>query len=1011
MADAIVRGLTLDTVSQEGVDGARERMCQSLLEDRAYPLVDLIGSEVGESIMEAQWEEEPTQMDTKDDGIEEMADIRIDRQETGKVGTTAEKKRSSRSTRCVHSMQEMTTPWDVNKEKVEIKQIPGMGWCLFAKEGFNAQDRVLCAYQGYKTTVRSARGRKCKSRYTVELEAGKNKILVVDAWDPVKNLCVAYGGYANDGINMIGRRDLWNAELEIDPYDDKMVILRPTRDILPGEQIYVWYGPEYWCSDDHPVELIAMAVMTYGIDIETSTWETGSHGNWRKLKKIKELRDILKEHKYIPPTNIANPFLTKVPPENLYNSIDCAVGEALRLEVEIARSIPKVIKETNSNHKSKAIQDTKARETITEADHRQQQVDTALNSVVYPNTSATDSRLREILNSEAGDMTRVVTADTTGTITVMKYDLRRIRDGQLNDVVIDAYLGLLCASVKEYRLECISAQYTETILGITTAPVIDNLHHKLRKHDLYGSSMIFCPIIRGGHITMVVANRFEGTITHYDSLGTGSEVWAHRFKDFLEAHWNWRVLNGKHGLTGPYQEQWTVRGSVRNDTPQQIDGVACGVFTLAFATLLAQRLNVGHFHTTQVTSMRSHISHSILLHRCLPISLMGNNRSSGNITIDQEPVQYGYQRLKGIRRGLLYERTTQSGELIEISDDENEVDCRVHTTSSDIGVVTTASSPLAVNITDLIIDGNNTRGMDLDTGRSSGNTTAGRKPKRTTTEESSRNKKRSKMAEQGTKKEASNLFDFTVEDEDSDTASKTGDCEEGSHMDILPVFRAGQDPRKRRKKMLEKRKDRQLTMQNHKQSIKDASCVVPATGIDSTNEGVLCDVVCLNDENASYAMQHHCSDDVGFRIGPVMQSSINNIEIVEVSSPPPLHHSAVRGVKQRLSDSRGIFEKTTKLKAALDRNELVLPISDNTDLATLRRRQTREEGTGDRDVDDARNTERTTRQYAMEEPPKRRRLLGTDVEAPDGVDDDEAAASSSREGGSSSSYTFPARPN
>ena len=215
----------------------------------------------------------------------------------------------------------------------------------------------------------------------------------------------------------------------------------------------------------------------------------------------------------------------------------------------------------------------------------------------------------------------------------------------------------------------------------------------------------------------------------------------------------------------------------------------------------------------------------------------------------------------------------------------------------------------------------------------------------------------------------------------------------------------------KREKMLEKRKDRQLTMQNHKQSIKDASCVVPATGKDSTNEVVMCDVVCLNDENASYAMQHHRSDDVGFRIGPVMQSSINNIEIVEVSSPPPLHHSAVRGVKQRLSDSRGIFEKTTKLKAALDRNELVLPISDNTDLATLRRRQTREEGTGDRDVDDARNTERTTRQYAMEEPPKRRRLLGTDVEAPDGVDDNEAAASSSREGGSSSSYTFPARPN
>ena len=62
-----------------------------------------------------------------------------------------------------------------------------------------------------------------------------------------------------------------NAELYIDEYNTEFFVLRPIRDIQAGEQIYVWYGPRCWCSDDHSVDQMAMAVISYGIDIDKST--------------------------------------------------------------------------------------------------------------------------------------------------------------------------------------------------------------------------------------------------------------------------------------------------------------------------------------------------------------------------------------------------------------------------------------------------------------------------------------------------------------------------------------------------------------------------------------------------------------------------------------------------------------------------------------------------------------------------------------------------------------------
>jgi hypothetical protein len=204
---------------------------------------------------------------------------------------------------------------------------------------------VICTYAGKRITARQAKSIVNKSRYIVELP-GKSKLNYIDGFDSVTQMCYSAGPYANDGISWTGRRDLWNAELSIDDYDQSIFVLRPLRDIQAGEQIYVWYGPRYWCSDDHSVEQMAMAVITYGIDITTSTERVNSYGNWKKLKQYRELQERLKQHGYSPPAQMADIKSIRNIPAVLYGSIQDATDEELDL-----RTLPQTI----SHHRIKSV--------------------------------------------------------------------------------------------------------------------------------------------------------------------------------------------------------------------------------------------------------------------------------------------------------------------------------------------------------------------------------------------------------------------------------------------------------------------------------------------------------------------------------------------------------------------------------------------------------------------------------------------------------------------------------
>ena len=108
------------------------------------------------------------------------------------------------------------------------------------------------------------------------------------------------GGYANYAIDWDGTRGEWNAEFIIDDYDGQKIILRPLRDIAQGEQIFAWYGPQYRCDPQHPVEMIAKAVITYGIVIDKLTEASGSQGARRELPAatLYKLRSLVTEKGY-----------------------------------------------------------------------------------------------------------------------------------------------------------------------------------------------------------------------------------------------------------------------------------------------------------------------------------------------------------------------------------------------------------------------------------------------------------------------------------------------------------------------------------------------------------------------------------------------------------------------------------------------------------------------------------------------------------------------------------------
>ena len=180
----------------------------------------------------------------------------------------------------------------------------------------------------------------------------------------------------------------------------------------------------------------------------------------------------------------------------------------------------------------------------------------------------------------------------------------------------------------------------------------EELFHRIRNFDLYTCDILISPIITGMHITAVIVDKRSKEIVHVDSVGNGNRQYAIELQNMLQEHWEWRVAHGGPE-EGPYPIQdWICRGSSSNSTPQQMDGVACGIFATGFATLQLLQIPMQYFSQALVPRMRLHVANCLLTQTCILPWCMNEHGHRLGIYIEPGATERHYrQRLRtGNRR-------------------------------------------------------------------------------------------------------------------------------------------------------------------------------------------------------------------------------------------------------------------------------------------------------------------------------------------------------------------------
>jgi Ulp1 family protease len=534
-ADLLEGGQDITTITSDCINSARERIGLSINKQQAMGLISDNQLHTGTT-----------------------STINLAKQPT---------RRSTRATRYQRSMKEYTDH-EINNELLEIKEwtkIAGKG--LFSKTTFH-QDDTICVYAGYKENVISKKqlsDKNFNSKYVVQVyDFEKNHYVIADAWDPRAKRCVSNGGYVNDALE----KGKWNAEFTVDDHDPYTIVLRATREIHPGEQIFVQYSGKYWCDRQYDVGTLVKAIQAYDIDIDTSTEHT--NGNWKKHPKIAQIRAAIAAM-----ATDNNTTIQSSPQEILSNTI-----------------------QTNN-----------------------------ANSLRFPYITADRNRLEDHCHPRYSngyyhktDEAGIGTSVSAGTLRRIRGEAGAPDHGMLNDEAVDLYLRALCHSTGG-RANYIMTTYTPTIYKTTNSlvGVVNDIHYKLRNQSIHSGQYLFLPLITAGHITLTTVDYNRHTITHEDPKYGGDIRRAHQVREFIEADWDWRIVNNiPMSITRP---MWTCIGRPLSETPYQPCGIACGVYACGFATLHTQDIPILHFNSTLVPRMRVHIANSILRYDCTPLQL------------------------------------------------------------------------------------------------------------------------------------------------------------------------------------------------------------------------------------------------------------------------------------------------------------------------------------------------------------------------------------------------------
>lgn len=141
------------------------------------------------------------------------------------------------------------------------------------------------------------------------------------------------------------------------------------------------------------------------------------------------------------------------------------------------------------------------------------------------------------------------------------------RAGWLSDEIIDYYLEMLCAKVPD--CQAMSAAFYHS-------QIVRDRSLSRRNQDFFNNRLMFIPLIRPNHWTLVVINNQQHQIDYYDSLDCQpypQEVTAY-IKRALES------LGRRFE-----EERWTIRRNLHY--PKQNNGFDCGAFLLQYAKHIA----------------------------------------------------------------------------------------------------------------------------------------------------------------------------------------------------------------------------------------------------------------------------------------------------------------------------------------------------------------------------------------------------------------------------------------
>ena len=201
-------------------------------------------------------------------------------------------------------------------------------------------------------------------------------------------------------------------------------------------------------------------------------------------------------------------------------------------------------------------------------------------------------------------------------VEMRRKDLTTLRDGSwLNDEVINFYMQLLkqrearLCEVDPTRLpnRYMNSFFVHKLLDAEGKYVYSNVRRWTKAFDVFQSDKVFFPVnLSNTHWTLAVVHVQERYIAYYDSMaGTGMK--------YLKALLQW-VQDEHKDKKGSELDtsDWRLEPCDAESTPQQMNGVDCGVFTTMFADFLSDALPLMSFQQMHIPMFRRKIAHFIL---------------------------------------------------------------------------------------------------------------------------------------------------------------------------------------------------------------------------------------------------------------------------------------------------------------------------------------------------------------------------------------------------------------